>query len=195
MAIVMRMEAPGATVEQYEALNEAIGVDDDNPPDGLVIHMAGVTDDGMVVIDVWESEEKLNTFFDDKLGPALADSEMEPGPPTLSKVHNMIPKGGGTGHNVIVEVHVDAGSDVYDDMVGKMPSHAGDDSAHPVSVHIAGVKEDGSMFIVDVWESAEAFAAFAESEIGPAADERLGQIEPKLTPVHNVVRGKSTVTA
>ena len=48
MAIVMRMEAPGATVEQYEALNEAIGVDDDNPPDGLVIHIAGVTDDGMV---------------------------------------------------------------------------------------------------------------------------------------------------
>ena len=64
MAIVMRMEAPGATVEQYEALNEVIGVDDDNPPDGLVIHVAGVTDDGMVVIDVWESEEKLNAFFD-----------------------------------------------------------------------------------------------------------------------------------
>ena len=63
-----------------------------------------------------------------------------------------------------------------------MPSHMGDDSAHPVSVHIAGVKEDGSMFIADLWESAEAFAAFAESEIVPAADERLGEIEPKFTP-------------
>jgi heme-degrading monooxygenase HmoA len=195
MAIVMRMEAPGATVEQYEALNDVIGVDDDNPPDGLVIHMAGVTDDGMVVIDVWESEEKLNAFFDSTLGPALADSEMEPGPPTVSKLHNMIPQGGGTEHNVIVEVHVDATSDVYDDMVGKMPSHVGDDSAHPVAIHIAGVKEDGSMFIADVWESAEAFAAFAESEVVPAADERMGQIEPKFTPVHNVVRGKATVSA
>jgi heme-degrading monooxygenase HmoA len=195
MAIVMRMEAPGATAEQYEALNEAIGLDDENAPDGLVIHMAGVTDEGMVVIDVWESEEKLNTFFDDTLGPALADSEIEPGPPSVSKLHNMIPQGGGSEHNVIVEISVDAGPDVYDDMVGKMPSHAGDDSAHPVSVHIAGVNEDGSMFIADLWESAEAFASFAESEVVPAADERVGQIEPKLTPVHNVIRGKSTVSA
>ena len=51
------------------------------------------------------------------------------------------------------------------------------------------------MFIADVWESAEAFAAFAESEVVPAADERMGQIEPKFTPVHNVVRGKATVSA
>jgi heme-degrading monooxygenase HmoA len=195
MAIVMRMEAPGATVEQYEALNEMIGVDDDNTPDGLVIHVAGLTDDGMVMIDVWESEEKLNAFFDSVLGAALADSEIEPGPPTISKLHNMIPQGGGTDHNVIVEVHIDAGSDLYDDMVGKMPSHTGDDADHPVSVHIAGVKEDGSMFIVDLWESPEAFAAFAESEIAPAADERLGEIEPKFTPIHKVVRGKATVSA
>lgn len=195
MAIVMRMEAPGATIEQYEALNEAIGVDNENPPDGLVIHVAGVTDDGMVVIDVWESEEKLNTFFDTTLGPALADSEMEPDSPTVSKLHNMIPKGSGTEHNVIVEIHVDAGADVYDDMLEKMPSHAGDGTEHPVSVHIAGVKEDGSMFIADLWESPEAFAAFAESEIAPAADERVGQIEPKITPVHNVVHGKSKVSA
>lgn len=195
MAIVMRMEAPGATIEQYEALNEVIGLDDDNAPDGLVIHVAGVTDDGIVVIDVWESEEKLNAFFDDTLGPALADSELEAGPPSISKLHNMIPQGGGSEHNVIVEIHVDAGPDVYDDMVGKMPAHAGDDSAHPVSVHIAGVKDDGSMFIADLWESAEAFAAYAESEVVPAADERVGEIEPKFTPVHNVVRGKSTVSA
>ncbi len=195
MAIVMRMEAPGATVEQYEALNEVIGVDNDNPPDGLVLHVAGVTDDGMVVIDVWESEEKLNAFFDSTLGPALADSEMEPGPPTVSKLHNMIPQGAGTEHNVIVEIQVDAGSEVYDDMVGKMPSHTGDDSEHPVSVHIAGVREDGTMFIADLWESPEAFAAFAASEVVPAADERLGQIEPKFTPVHNVVRGNASVSA
>ena len=119
---------PGRDGRAVRGAQRGIGVDDDNPPDGLVIHMAGVTDDGMVVIDVWESEEKLNAFFDSTLGPALADSEMEPGPPTVSKLHNMIPQGGGTEHNVIVEVHVDATSDVYDDMVGKMPSHVGDDS-------------------------------------------------------------------
>jgi heme-degrading monooxygenase HmoA len=194
MAVVMRMEAPGATVEQYDALNEVVDVDD-NPPDGLVIHMAGVTDDGMVVIDVWESEEKLNAFFDDRLGAALAASEIEAGPPRISKVHNMIPQGAGSEGNVIVEIEMDAGSDVYDDMAAKMPAHAGDDSAHPVVVHIACVNEDGSMFIADLWESAEAFGAFAESQIGPAADERAGEIEPKIRQVHNVIRPDAAVSA
>ncbi|HEX4518914.1 MAG TPA: hypothetical protein VH063_04960 [Gaiellaceae bacterium] len=195
MAVVMRMEAPGATVEQYEALNEAIGLDDDNPPDGLVIHMAGVTDDGMVVIDVWESEEKLTTFFDERLGKGLAESEMEAGPPRISKLHNMIPQGAGTEPTMIVEIEMDAGTDVYDDMTTKMPAHAGDDSEHPVVVHIAGVNEDGSMFIADLWESPEAFGAFAESQIAPAADERTGEIKPKVTPVHRVLRGTADATA
>ena len=195
MAIVMRMEAPGATVEQYDAVNAAMGITQDTPPDGLIVHMAGKTDDGVVIIDVWESEEKLNAFFESGIGEALAGAGIESQPPSISKLHNIIPQGTGTTPAVIVEIEVDAGTDVYDDMAAKMPTHVGDGSAHPVVVHIAGVTDDGSMYIVDLWESPEAFAAFAESEIAPAAGDRMGEVQPKFTPVHNVIRGTAPVPA
>ncbi len=96
---------------------------------------------------------------------------------------------------MIVEIEVDAGTDVYDDMAAKMPAHADDGANHPVVVHIAGVNADGSMYIADLWESPEAFGAFAQNEIAPAADERMGEVNPKVTPVHNVIRGTVPATA
>jgi heme-degrading monooxygenase HmoA len=196
VAIVMRMYVPGGTVEQYEQVNEALGIEgDDTAPEGLVLHVAGDTEDGFLIVDVWESEEALNRFFEQGAGAALAAAGAPEAERDVHKLHNIIPKGGGAVGNVIVEIEVPAGPDVYDDMLGQMPSHQGDDSAHPVHAHIAAVTDDGKMYIVDLWESAEAFAAFAEAEIAPAAGDRLGEIEPKFTPVHKVLRGSADVSA
>jgi heme-degrading monooxygenase HmoA len=197
VAIVMRMYVPGGTVEQYEQVNETLRITgDDTAPEGLILHVAGDSEDGFLIIDVWESEEALNRFFEqDGLGAALAQAGIENAKPDIHKLHNIIPQGGGSAANVIVEVEVDAGSDVYDDMLDQMPSHQGGDESHPVYAHIAAVTEDGKMYIADIWESAEAFAAFAESEIAPAAGDRLGEIQPKVTPVHNTIRGSSEAAA
>ena len=52
--------------------------------------------------------------------------------------------------------------------------------------------EDGTVKVLDVWESPEAFAAFAESRLGPTIQETLGEDapagrpEPRVTELHNV---------
>lgn len=195
MAVLMRMEFPEGTTEQYDEVNRLLSVDDDSPPEGLILHMCGKTDDGIVIMDVWESADDAAAFFESGLGAALEQVEARQSQPQMHKVHNMIPQGGGGDANVILEIEVDAGPDVYDDMVGQMPSHQGNDSAHPVHAHIAAVTDDGKMYIVDLWESAEAFGAFAESEVVPAAAGRMGEITPKFTPVHNVIRGTADAPA
>jgi len=197
VAIVMRMYVPGGTIEQYQQVNDALGITgDDTAPEGLILHMAGDSEDGFLIVDVWESEEALNRFFEqDGAGAALAQAGMPQVQPEIHQLHNMIPRGGGSAPNVIVEIEVDAGPDVYDDMASQMPSHQGDDSAHPVYAHVAAVTADGRMYVADLWESAEAFGAFAQSELGPIAGDRLGEVQPKFTPVHNTIRGSADVSA
>ena len=195
MAIVMRLKAVGATVEQYEQAMAIMGISgDDTAPDGLIQHIATTPGDGILAIDVWESEEKLNRFFEERAGAALAQAGLETSPPEIMKVHASIPKGKGTQPNVVMEIRIDRGADVYDEMVSEMPTHVGDGSGHPVFSHYAAVTDSG-MYVVDLWESPEAFGKFAEQEIAPAAEGRLDEIHPTLIPVINVIRGKAAVPA
>jgi heme-degrading monooxygenase HmoA len=196
VAIVMTMEAPGGTPEQYDALNEALGVTgDETAPDGLIIHVAGLSEDGMVIVDVWESQEKLDAFFTSGgLGQALEESDIEAGKPTIHKLHNMIPQGAGSGDNVLVMIETEMTTDDYDEVSSSLPAHAGDGSDHPVVAHIAAVSDDGKLYVFDIWESAEAFGAFAERDLAQHA-EKMGEVSPTFVPVHNVTRGSAKVTA
>ena len=62
-----------ATWEQYEQLAAAIAA----PPEGLVIHVAGPTDEGFRIIGVWESEAAWERFKAE-----LQFEHAHPGPPT-----------------------------------------------------------------------------------------------------------------
>jgi quinol monooxygenase YgiN len=57
-------------------------------PAGLILHVAGPTDEGVRVIDVWESEQHWQRFRTERLQPALAAL---PGPfrlePTIRALH------------------------------------------------------------------------------------------------------------
>jgi hypothetical protein len=55
--------------EQYEGVAGALV---DPPPDGLILHVAGPTDEGVRIIDVWESEEAWQRFRSERLEPAIA---------------------------------------------------------------------------------------------------------------------------
>ncbi len=91
MAIMMVLEVPGGTIEQYERANEIMGITgDDTAPDGLVGHVAAKTDDGMLIVDVWESQEKLDAFFRDRLGDALHQAGVPEAQPRIYPVHNGI---------------------------------------------------------------------------------------------------------
>src|SRR2546425_11106123 len=70
MAIVMHMEWPGATLEDYDRAMESTRLDE-TPPAGGLVHVAGVDDGTLRIVDVWESEEAWNAFRSDRLMPAL----------------------------------------------------------------------------------------------------------------------------
>ena len=56
-----------ASWEDYCAVAAALG---DEPPPGLVLHVAGRTAEGVRVIEVWRSREALEEYERDRLRPA-----------------------------------------------------------------------------------------------------------------------------
>ncbi|SRR6266498_2510125 len=58
-----------ASWEQYEHVAEAMV---DPVPAGLIMHIAGPTDEGFRVIDVWENEAAWQCFQAERVQPAIA---------------------------------------------------------------------------------------------------------------------------
>lgn len=197
MAVLMMLEAPGGTLEQYERANELMGITgDDDAPEGLVSHVAAVTENGIVIADVWESEAALETFFEERAGAALAEAGMPQAEPRVARVHNHIAQGAGTDPGVLMYLEIDELTPAqYDQMIAGMDAHA-DDSKHPAVSHVAAVTDEGGFLVADVWESPEAFADFAESQVGPAGESvAMGPIEPRFAKVHKTIKGRSTQAA
>lgn len=189
MAILMTMQALGATVEEYDRANEILGIDSDaDAPDGLIQHVCGVIDDGVILFDVWESEEQLKAFFASRLGAALHEAGFPESQPVVEQVHNLVPRGAGKAASVIMEIHIDGGAEVYDRMASEMPSHQDDPANGPYTSHVAAITGTGRLHVVDLWESPEAFGAFAQAEIAPATQGAMDEITPRFIPVHNVIR-------
>jgi hypothetical protein len=197
MAVLMVLEVPGATIEQYEQANEIMGIHgDDDAPDGLIRHAAGYDGNAVIVLDVWDSEEALERFFRGRLGAALARAGIDPeaAPPRILPVHSQL-DGKAEEANIAVILEVkDLGSDAYDEMTRTMDAHTVNE--HPSVSHTAARLPDGGMLVVDLWESPEAFGKFAEEQIAPAGQKvGLGPIEPRVIPVHNHIRGRTAQRA
>ena len=74
-----------ASWQDYAALDAAIA---DPVPEGLILHVAGPTDDGVRTIEVWKSREARRRFHDARPGAAVAS------PPTLRELHALHVIGG-----------------------------------------------------------------------------------------------------
>ena len=192
MAVLMIAEMKGATPELYEQVNRAMGFDDDHLPDGLIQHVAGKTDDGLLAVDVWDSEASFERFARERLGPALQGLGVPPDmAPTFYPVHNMIEQGSGGQANVMLLIDSEGFAPVdYDDVISRMPAHAGDGSGHPAVSHVAAVTDNG-MYFVDVWDSAESAGKFFVEQVGPASGGQGPELEPRVLPVHNRFAAKS----
>jgi len=59
------VEDVAASWEHYARFAAAM---DGSPPDGLLLHAAGPTDEGFRIIGVWESEADWDRFRDSRLG-------------------------------------------------------------------------------------------------------------------------------
>jgi hypothetical protein len=89
MALLMEMDFPGVTAEQYDEVDKRAGTRAAQPPDGLLFHSAIVTSAGLHVVDLWESREKLDAFMERMLPITKESGFPDPkAPPELTEVHH-----------------------------------------------------------------------------------------------------------
>jgi hypothetical protein len=197
MAVLVILELPGTTTEQYEKVNEVLGVTSEaDAPEGLISHTAGVTDEGLLIVDLWESEEAAAAFFargvDETM--AAAGAPAPPAPPRMLPVHNHF-AGAGDHAGVLMIADVDGlSADTYDAMTATMEEHEPHGPGHPAVHHIAALEENGDVIVIDIWSSEEAFGDFARKQIAPAGEGAgMGAFEPRFVPIYNRLRGASLV--
>lgn len=92
MAVAFEMRFEGSTLEQYDRVMELMGLDQgDTAPEGAVFHWVSATDNGIVVVDVWESDEQFNHFAETQIGPHTQSVGL-PAPPVITRyeVHNTL---------------------------------------------------------------------------------------------------------
>jgi len=92
MPIGALFEADGFTERQYDAVlervRESLG---EAGPEGCLVHVAGPTEGGWRVIEVWESEEAQRRFQEDVLDAAFAGAGAPRVTPRPFPVHVILP--------------------------------------------------------------------------------------------------------
>ncbi|MDX3452197.1 hypothetical protein PV396_09640 [Streptomyces sp. ME02-8801-2C] len=81
MSVVMSLSWAGVSPEQYDTVRETVGWEEVAPA-GAEVHVAWFDVQGLHVIDVWESEEAFQTFFAQRLAPAIEKAGIEGAPNT-----------------------------------------------------------------------------------------------------------------
>ena len=88
MAIIAMFEVSGATAEKYDEVIRRLTEMGERVPDGQMYHVCYGDKDSLQVIDVFESQAKLEAFGA-KLMPLLQEMGIQ-AKPTVLKVHNII---------------------------------------------------------------------------------------------------------
>jgi hypothetical protein len=88
MAVALVFNGVGVTQAQYEQVLHEVNPDGKVAP-GVIFHVAGPATDGWRVVEVWESQEALDKFCQDKLGAALQKANISV-QPEVFPVQNMM---------------------------------------------------------------------------------------------------------
>lgn len=95
MAVAVQLDFAGATLDQYDAVCEMMGLTPRGPgPAGAISHFATLTDSGLRVVDVWESRDLFDAFAAEQIGPYSAKAGIT-APPEMQffEVHNYFTPG------------------------------------------------------------------------------------------------------
>jgi hypothetical protein len=76
MAVAMFMHWPGITARQYDAVMARLELDA-NPAAGGVLHVAALTDEGLEVCDIWQTEQAFKGFLENRLLPVAQELELQ----------------------------------------------------------------------------------------------------------------------
>jgi len=70
MAVGVLVDYRGVTLDQYDEVVEIMGLlPGGPPPSGVLFHCVTKTDDGIRIIDVWESRRALFEFQEETIEP------------------------------------------------------------------------------------------------------------------------------
>ncbi len=75
MAYGITHHFPGGTEEQYRAALAAVHPADGGLPEGQTYHAAGPTEEGWLIVAIFDSREDWERFRDETLGPGLQGAE------------------------------------------------------------------------------------------------------------------------
>jgi len=89
MAVAIEMNFKGATIDQYDEVVEKMGLTDGSTPPGAISHWVAKTDDGIRVVDVWETKDVFDRFAEDQMVPYTREAGMNEEPEIrVYDVHN-----------------------------------------------------------------------------------------------------------
>ena len=79
MAEALILEFSGVGIEEYQAVNNILGLDGTTGggdwPAGMVSHVAATGEGGnLAVVEVWDTQAAQGEFMSSRLGPALAQA-------------------------------------------------------------------------------------------------------------------------
>ncbi len=84
MAVAMFMRWSGVTSEQYDTVMSRLELDS-NPAAGGVLHVAALTEEGLEVCDVWQTEQAFRGFFENRFLPVARELQFV-GEPSIELV-------------------------------------------------------------------------------------------------------------
>lgn len=95
MAIAVGMTFSGAPSKQYDEVVQKMGFQPrGSGPAGCLFHWVTKTDDGIRVVDVWETNEQFESFAQEQIGPISAEVGIPSEPETtFSELHNYLTAG------------------------------------------------------------------------------------------------------
>jgi hypothetical protein len=90
MPVAVEMSFSGATLAQYDQVIEKMGLTPGgSAPPGAISHWVAKTDDGIRVVDVWETREQYERFAQEQIGPYSQEVGIQNAPETrFYEVHN-----------------------------------------------------------------------------------------------------------
>jgi hypothetical protein len=88
MPVAMLIEFPEGTADEYDRVMSEMKLE--GTPEGAIVHIAVAMDDALRVLDVWESREAFDRFYESQLGPALAAAVSTDREPKFHEVLNVM---------------------------------------------------------------------------------------------------------
>jgi hypothetical protein len=90
--VAVEMNFSGATIGQYDQVLQKMGLSPGGAvPKGAISHWVAKTDDGMRVVDVWETREEFDRFAREQIGPYSKEAGIEREPTIrFYDVHNYL---------------------------------------------------------------------------------------------------------